>query len=165
MPKTCFLLNKLMNEAISWQISQIYNTLSSVPWRDRRDKTAYSWKDTFCLGSQPFRATSCRKLALYRVVLTATVAAEGELWKQSLASDNEGWSITRKHREARGAVVFHFHIGYLCEESSEADRRPPSVHEKSEKACKQKRKVLLRHKPCQGAFGSITLFKSRWLRT
>lgn len=103
--KTCLLLNKWINKAISWQTSQIYNTLSSVPWRDRRDKIVYSQKNTFCLASQPFKATSCGRQALYRVVLTVTLAAEGELW------DNEVWSITRKQRGVRwGWGAFHFHI-------------------------------------------------------
>lgn len=92
-----------MNKAISWQTSQIYNTLSSVHWRDRRDKTVYSCKDTFCLGSQPFKATSCGKQALYRVAITVTLAAEGQLWKQSLSSNDEMWSIARKHRGVRWA--------------------------------------------------------------
>lgn len=95
-----------MNKAISWQTSQIYNTLSSVHWRDRRDKIAYSCKDTFCLGSQPFKATSCGKQALHQAAVTVTLPAGGQLRKQSLSSSNEVRSVARKHRGVKQGSGF-----------------------------------------------------------
>lgn len=104
--KICLPLNKSMNKAISWQTSQIYHTLSSVHWRQKRDKIVYLCKDTFCLGSQPFKVTSCGKQALYRLLVTVTLAAEDQLLKQLLSSSNEVWSTARKHSRVRWSRGF-----------------------------------------------------------
>lgn len=162
--KTCLLLKKLMNKAISCQTTQIYNTLSPVPWKDRRDEIAYSQKDTFCLGSQPFRPTSCVKQVLYRVVLTVTVAAEGELWKQSLPSDNEASQESIGSERGCGFSLSHrVSMWRMLWSRRKAAWYFVYIENLKKTVSKRRGRFCWGTYPSQGAFGSMTLFKSMWL--
>ena len=153
-----------MNMAISWQTSQIYYVSSSVHWRDRRDKIVYSCKDTFCLGSQPFKQTSCGKQALHRVAITVPLAAEGQQRKQSLRSNNAVRSIAKKQGGVRWGCGFATGVTMWRVLWSRQQAAWCFVYLENMKESEQKkRKVLLRHVPSYGALGMVGLYNIMWL--
>lgn len=153
-----------MNKAVSWQTTQIYNTLSSVHWKDKRDKIVYSCKDTFCLGSQPFKVTSCGKQALYRVAASHIACRRPDTKAIPVFKRRSA-----KHcKEAEGnetELQLCYWGNYVrCPLKQTAGYLVLCVPGKSKRDCEQKRrKVLLGHVPSQGAPGTIRLYNSMWL--